>query len=90
MSYPGYPPQAGGYPPQPGAYPPQAGGYPPQAGGYPPQAGGYPPQAGGYPPQPGAGGYPAILPAGKASGQQIIICLIYAHTACFFICFIIL
>uniref|UniRef100_A0A8C5D149 Annexin n=1 Tax=Gadus morhua TaxID=8049 RepID=A0A8C5D149_GADMO len=60
----GYPPQAGGYPPQAGGYPPQAGGYPPQAGGYPPQAGGYPPQAGGYPPQ-GAGGYPAMPPAGK-------------------------
>ncbi|KAK6328552.1 hypothetical protein J4Q44_G00005300 [Coregonus suidteri] len=78
----GYPPQAGGYPPQPGAYPPQAGGYPPQAGGYPPQAGGYPPQAGGYPPQaggyppqaggylpqPGAGGYPAMPPAGSWAG----------------------
>uniref|UniRef100_A0A8C8I3I5 Annexin n=1 Tax=Oncorhynchus tshawytscha TaxID=74940 RepID=A0A8C8I3I5_ONCTS len=92
MSYPGYPPQAGGYPPQPGAYPPQAGGYPPQAGGYPPQAGGYPPQAGGYPPQaggyppqPGAGGYPAIPPAGKASGHQIIISMFtsggYPHPA---------
>eukprot|EP00063_Salmo_salar_P096024 XP_014070859.1 PREDICTED: annexin A5-like [Salmo salar] len=64
----GYPPQAGGYPPQAGGYPPQAGGYPPQAGGYPPQAGGYPPQAGGYPPQPGAGGYPAILPADSWGG----------------------
>uniref|UniRef100_A0A4W5MUY7 Annexin n=1 Tax=Hucho hucho TaxID=62062 RepID=A0A4W5MUY7_9TELE len=70
MSYPGYPAQAGGYPPQPGGYPPQAGGYPPQAGRYPPQAGGYPPQAGGYPPQPGAGGYPAIPPAGKPGGQM--------------------
>uniref|UniRef100_A0A8C5F7Q0 Annexin n=1 Tax=Gadus morhua TaxID=8049 RepID=A0A8C5F7Q0_GADMO len=63
----GYPPQAGGYPPQAGGYPPQAGGYPPQAGGYPPQAGGYPPQAGGYPPQ-GAGGYPAMPPAGSWGG----------------------